>query len=125
MWADFSTALTVGACLLSLVACWFAARTAIRQRVLLDHLRDLSLSHEELRSHSGSAKLQSRLDELEQTVEVLANRVKMQKVRNAALHVQRDADPGLPDPYKDPDGWRRAMNTKLGLGKLAASQRKE
>jgi hypothetical protein len=63
--------------------------------------------------------LQTSLEETQSALEHLANRVKMQRVRNATDHATGNgkaklgAD-GLPDPYTDPDGWRKAMNAKLG-----------
>lgn len=53
------------------------------------------------------------MDELETTLEVLANRVKMMRVRTAANHVKDQ--PTEPDPYKDPEAWRKAMNLKLRM----------
>lgn len=66
--------------------------------------------------------LDSRVESLEQsvadsqsTLEQLANRVKMMKVRNAVNHVP---DRSSPDPYRDPNAWRAEMNRKLAFGKL-------
>jgi hypothetical protein len=39
------------------------------------------------------------------------------KVRSASSHATR-SDNELPDPYRDPDGWRRAMNTRLAMNKV-------
>ena len=97
----------------SLVFCvilaFIAARIAARVSELSDHVRSLSVSPSE--SHSA------RLSELEETVSVLANRVKMMRVRNAATHTDR-SNGADPDPYRDPNAWRQAMNRKLSQSKL-------
>lgn len=121
MWADTSSVLSALSFILSIAACLSAARAATRVRALQDQLMPLPLSRLE--------SLETSRDELIESVTDLANRYKMIRVRNATTHTdpdrpKRDAG-GMPDPYKNPDEWRRAMNSKLGLGKLGASQPKD
>jgi hypothetical protein len=51
-------------------------------------------------------------------LEVVANRVKMMKVRGAANHVREDRPSETPDPYKNPDAWRLWMNNQMARGKV-------
>lgn len=110
----FSIALPAICLLLSLAATFFAVKAVGAAQDLQDRFERFKT--QQMRSPSESGSLSARLDELESTVEVLANRVKMQKVRNAALHVERES--GLADPYKDPDRWRQQMNTQLSRDKF-------
>lgn len=109
--SGFFNVLSACSFILSIAACFFAARTATRTQELQDQLARLPLS----RLQSLEASMTEQADALL----TLANKMKMQKVRGAADHVRPRGE--LPDPYTDPDGWRKAMNTKLGLGKLGAS----
>lgn len=92
-----------------LILALMLARIAARVSELGDRVRSLNAS--------PSASHTERLNELEETVSVLANRVKMMRVRNAATHTDKPngADP---DPYRDPNAWRQAMNRKLSQSKL-------
>lgn len=65
----------------------------------------------------------SRLESLEESAELsktelerLANRVKMQRVRNATDHATSSRPDGEPDPAKDPAGWRDWKNRQLKTG---------
>lgn len=102
MWPDISNALSVLACFLSLVAGIYAARSAIRVRELQDQIARLPVSR--------MKSLETSLIETRDALEAVANRVKMMRVRNAANHVP---DRGEPDPYTNPDEWRKSMNRKL------------
>ena len=113
--SGFSIALPALCLLLSIVAAFFAARSARIAQDLRDRFERFKT--QQMRSPSDVGSLSARLDELESTMEVLANRVKMQKVRNAANHAER-ADAGLADPYKDPDRWRQQMNAQLSRDKF-------
>jgi hypothetical protein len=64
----------------------------------------------------AAQSLATRLDELEATIGVLANRLKMTKVRNAATHVADTG--GEPDPKIDPEAWRAWKNAQLRAGKF-------
>lgn len=109
MWlAVFSSVLSALACLLCVAAIRSAARNAYLLRELQGRVQDLPLSR--LRS------LETLCAEHSELLESLANRIKMQKVRNAANHVRENG--AIPDPYRDPDGWRKAMNSKLQREKL-------
>lgn len=63
--------------------------------------------------------LTSSRDELTVALDALAQRVKMQRVRTAVDHATGPR--GLPDPYKNPDEWRAAVNSQLSRGKLGAA----
>lgn len=102
-----SFVLSVSALALSVLSMTAAVRVAKAVQALPD---ELQVSNE-----SRLKSLEACVAEQADALLAVANRVKMQKVRNAANHV---ADSGLPDPYKDPDGWRKAMNSKLQKGKL-------
>ena len=105
----FSFAAIAVSSVFSLIALFFAVHTARRASALLDHVRLLSALPPE--------SLSARLNELEETVSLLANRVKMMRVRNAVTHTDK-SNGAAPDPYKDPNGWRAEMNRKLAFGKL-------
>jgi hypothetical protein len=48
----------------------------------------------------------------------LANRLKMIRVRSANAHsVPNQAASTDPDPYKDPDGWRKMMTRRMAEAK--------
>lgn len=64
---------------------------------------------------SRVASLEQSVADWQSTLEQLANRVKMMRVRNAVNHV---ADKTDPDPYRDPNAWRAKMNRELAFGKL-------
>jgi hypothetical protein len=106
MWTVISIALSVLALLGSLLACLFAVRSAARAEELLARCVALRPYSKEL--------LDTRLSELEESVELLANRLKMTKVRNAATHVK--SSQGEPDPRVDPEGWRSWQNKQLKTG---------
>jgi len=62
--------------------------------------------------------LTESLELLQIEVERLANRVKMQRVRNATEHGQtRPGNGSMPDPISQPNEWRTAMNRKLAEAK--------
>jgi hypothetical protein len=108
----FSLAWLVLLSLLSLVGLARLAQLVVTVSGLRDRLARCEVS--------PNASLTSRLDELESAVEVVANRVKMQRVRAAALHATSKSDRSteLPDPYREPDAWRSAVNSQLARGKL-------
>jgi hypothetical protein len=113
---DFSIVLSVLALALSVAAALFAARAAARALALQDQLTHWLASPPTSRSESDSI-VSARLSELEETMAVLANRVKMSRVRTAATHAEKPSS-DLPDPHTDPDGWRTAMNKKLAAARL-------
>lgn len=87
---------------------FFAARSAARGAGSLQgRLRSIE---------SQIASLESSVSEWSQITTDLANRVKMMRVRAATAGPSSSGRPSdLPDPYRDPDGWRRAMNQRIGL----------
>lgn len=113
MWADFSFALSAAGFLLSVAACFVAAAYASRVLALQEHCKRFA---ESLKASSNSS-LVERVTAVEDAMELLANRVKMQRVRAAAVHAEKQKDE-LPDPYRNPDEWRRVMNARLQKGKL-------
>jgi hypothetical protein len=109
MWLTFFCVLTAAISCASLTVSVFAARRAAR-----------ALESPPIRQRSVELKLQSAEDllaEHTQAITDLTNRLKMMKVRSASSHATR-SDNELPDPYRDPDGWRRAMNTRLAMNKV-------
>lgn len=102
MWLDISSVLSAAVAFLSAGAALSAARNAIRERESLR--RQVDSCESLLRS------LRISLDEQASTLETLANRVKMQRVRTAATHATSDSEP---DPYQNPDAWRKRMNAQL------------
>lgn len=119
MWTVTFFASTAVICGLSaLSTLWLVARAA-HERASLDR-----------RVRSVESQLRSLTDSTSEQAEVLAalaNRVKMMRVRTAVNHVQ---DPtgtasskvdGLPDPHVDPEGWRTAMNKRLGASRIPRS----
>lgn len=80
-----------------------AASLAQKQRSLESAVRLLTTSQAE------SAEL----------LEALANKVKMQRVRNVVAHGA--GSKSMPDPYRDPDGWRKAMNARIN-GRVPATE---
>lgn len=81
--------------------------------------RELAPAARALRSFDS--RLQSLTESQEllgQELERLANRVKMQRVRNATDHGQTQLGKGsMPDPVSHPNEWRTAMNRKLAEAK--------
>lgn len=108
MWLDFFSVLSALICTLCVPVAIYAARRAIQ----------VSASQEP-RWRSAVSQLQllkDSLDETQNTLTDLANRVKMQRVRTTIAHGQRD--PAAPDPYKDPEGWRKMMNAQIAANKF-------
>lgn len=108
MWLGIFSALSVSLCILCALVAIYAARTATRAPESLEQ----RLHSVELQQRSSTTSL----TELSTELEALAQRVKMQRVRNATNHASRGN--GAPDPYSDPDAWRQAMNRRLAFGKL-------
>lgn len=106
--SDFFIASNVVALVLALGAIFFTARIAVALRGLSEELRRFDLSRMESTARS--------LQEVQLALDELATSVRMSKVRRSALPIaERDR---MPDPYKDPDGWRSAMNSKLGRARV-------
>lgn len=107
MWPVILSALSVCIAVGSLAVAFLAARNV-----------DRALSSPHLRSDYSKLQLQSLKDSLSEqaeALELLANRVKMQRVRTAATHVRgspREPD-GEPDAVTDPEGWRAWKNKQL------------
>ena len=107
MWTVISNALIVLSFIASLVATFWAVRSAARVWVLQRRLDDFKTLDARL--------LETRLSEFEETLSLLANRVKMTRVRNAVTHAERDKG-GEPDAKSDPEAWRAWKNAQLRAG---------
>jgi len=107
MWTVISSVLIALSLVASLVATFWAAQSAGR----VWELQQALAAFKPLAAQS----LETRLSELEQTLSVVANRVKMTKVRNAVTHLERDKN-GEPDAKSDPEGWRAWKNQQLRAG---------
>lgn len=110
MWTVIFSVLIAFALSVSLVAIFLAARSVVAVQELRQHFQLLNASAPE--------SLKARVSEIESTLEVLANRVKMQRVRTAAEHATKPATKtaGEPDPAVDPEGWRNWQNKQLRAG---------
>jgi uncharacterized protein YlxW (UPF0749 family) len=106
--------LTVVICTLCLLGCVFVVRNASH----VTESQEAAKPSVERRLELLSESLKSTQDELEH----LAQKVKMQRVRNATDHATRtngggSGRNGEPDPYSQPDEWRRMMEDKLARRK--------
>jgi len=91
----------------SLVGCVLVVRNAVA---------DAESKARALRSvPSRIESLQESVDGLQTELERLANKVKMQRVRNVTEHqpTARSRPGDEPDPYKNPDEWRTWINDKM------------
>lgn len=113
MWPTvLSIACSVIAFLVSILAGWSAVQSARQLRALQERWKGSPASR--------ITSLETALSETQDALETLANRVKMQRVRNAANHIgeksaRTNADP---DPYREPDRWRDWMNGKLARARV-------
>jgi hypothetical protein len=106
MWSVILCALSVALSLFALVISLYAARTANR-------LSAWRRANKESRA-SELQSLRDLIDEQGRALLEVANRVKMQRVRNAANHVR--GSQGEPDARTDPDAWRNWKNAQLRNG---------
>ena len=111
MWTVYFSALGAILSLCCALAAFYVASNAARERESLARNTRLLASRVD--------SLASSMSEWSVELEGLANRVKMQRVRTAVTHLDPKSSPEkMPDPYKDPDGWRLAMNRKLAQAKV-------
>lgn len=111
MWTVFFCALSAAIAFLSALAALHHARSAARA---------LALPLEKAVSCESRVLLIERsVNDQGEVLTELANRVKMMKVRSAVRHGTMTDD--RPDPYKDPDAWRKAMNLELAKGRIGKS----
>lgn len=109
------SALTVVICALCVVMSARFARSAAPGTASL--AKRLHLAESQIGYLQESLKLTAA------ELEHLAQRVKMQRVRNATDHsIKSKSDGDAPDPYKDPEGWRKMMNSKLAKQKIGVNQ---
>lgn len=113
MWIVTLSVAVAFACLASLGALLLAARTAAAVRALPDLL-----------TCSTESRLRSLEDSMAEALEVTrdtANKLKMQRVRTANSHAtSASSRSALPDPYKEPEKWREAVNRRLSAAKLGS-----
>lgn len=103
MWTVISCVLSAAIALACASVSVFAALRASRAS---------ELPQGKLRSvESRLASIEGSLPEMQTAMEVVANRVKMQRVRTAATHAAGST--GEPDPRQDPEGWRTWKNAQL------------
>jgi type II secretory pathway component PulJ len=79
---------------------------------LAQYLRVLTAEHLKQPSTRKLAAMEEQLAELTDVLDRLAARDKMRKVR---AQVKGDRQDTEPDPYRDPEGWKKAKRAKLGL----------
>lgn len=109
MWTVIFNVLTVFALSVSLAAIYLAVRSAGVVSELQQVCRDFR--------KSAGPLLEQRVKECEETLSLLANRVKMTRVRNAVTHAERDKN-GEPDAKSDPEAWRAWKNAQLRAGQF-------
>jgi len=98
-----SFVLNAAMCSVSILAAIFAAMFA--HRAAESRAAGACSCESKLQSLRGS------LDDMAETMQGLADRVKMMKVRSATKHATSSS--GEPDPYTNPDGWRKMMNSRM------------
>lgn len=91
----------------SLAAIFLAVRSAAR-------VLELQLAWQSFKTLDAKS-LEQRLSEYESTLSLLANRLKMTKVRNAVTHLDKS---GEPDAKSDPERWRAWKNAQLRAGEF-------
>lgn len=106
--SDISTVSAVLALVLSIASAFIAARVAVLHRELWERFKTSDASRME--------SLAQSVREVEAALEVVATSVRMSRVRRAATEREQKTSE-LPDPYRDPDGWRNAVNARLGQQK--------
>jgi len=109
MWTVTFNVLTALSLLGSLVAIYLAARSAAHASESLRLWQGFKPLHAE--------SLSQRLSECESTLSLLANKVKMMRVRSAVTHLDRDKG-GEPDAKSDPERWRAWKNAQLRAGEF-------
>lgn len=109
MWNAFFSVLSAAIAFLSALAALHHARSAARASALP---LEKALSCE-----SRVLLIERSLNDQQEVLTELANRVKMMKVRSAVRHGTMIDD--RPDPYKDPDAWRKHMNLELAKGRIS------
>lgn len=108
MWPAIFCVLSAAVSILSALAAFSHAQRAARASALP---LEKALSVE-----SRLLLVERSLNDASEVLTELANRVKMMKVRGSLRHIEDK--PSEPDPYKDPDGWRKMMNRRLAMNKL-------
>lgn len=110
MWLATFCALSVTACIVCTLACLSAVKAA--DRVSESVRRRVS---------SCESRVESLEDSLKEALTLmadLANRIKMTRVRAAASHLDhRQSQSTDPDPYTQPDEWRKMMGKRLAEAK--------
>ena len=108
MWTTIFCALSV---VLSIVSMAWARSAALTARhALASPPQKLHLLTSQVESLTTSR------DEMLSLLADLANRLKMQRVRTVATH--GTAPNSEPDPYKDPEAWRKMMSRRMVEAKM-------
>lgn len=106
MWTYILLASSAGLAVLSLILALFAVRIAVRAQAWP--------AASEAYAKSQLQSLRDSIKEQAEALETLANRYKMQKVRNVIEHGR--GSQGEPDARRDPEGWRAWKNHQLRSG---------
>jgi hypothetical protein len=108
MWAVIFCALSA----LGSIGCLLAALSLARRAKVA-----AELPHQKVRSvESRLLLLERSLNDQQELLTELANKVKMTKLRNVVRHGSNGA--ADPDPYSQPDEWRKMMGKRLAEAKL-------
>jgi biopolymer transport protein ExbB/TolQ len=108
MWIVTGCVLSAVISVFCLIGCIWSVRNAEAA------LESLQAKQHFLASQCGLLQ-RSQNDQAEALTE-LANKLKMMRVRASTRASETTSD--LPDPYRDPDGWRKAMTSKMAQAKV-------
>ena len=110
MWTGIFFALSVTVCIVCSAVSLSAVRLATRASESARRRLSSCESRVELLEDSHKQALTLMAD--------LANRLKMTRVRAANAHSVPNPDASIaPDPYKDPEAWRKMMNRRMAEAK--------
>ena len=107
----FLSVSSVALCFAFLTATIYVARSAALERASLQARLRVVESRIELLERSVTDWSQATTD--------IAQSIKMTRVRKAAKLDSSDQATTMPDPHKDPEAWRKAMNLDLARRRLA------
>jgi len=111
LWTGTFFVLSVMACIACSAVSLYAVRLATRASESVRRRLSSCESRVELLEDSHREGLTLMAD--------LANRLKMTRVRNANAHSAQSPDVSTdPDPYKDPEAWRKMMGRRMAEAKM-------
>lgn len=106
-------------CVISVVALWLAAQSAAHATAMATYVEEANEKSVTLKTMAElSAEvtdLRDAYESLLQSHKKLRSKIGMREVR-ARRKNNADRDQDVPDPRDDPDGYKRAMRAKLGIG---------